>query len=105
MCIRDRVGIGVACASRGVDINEATKPVLDFTLYPNPARGRVSFNVELAEAGGRVVLTDVYGKAVRTQALTVGTNQIDLNNLGKGMYLVSVIASDGSRTTKKLIVE
>jgi hypothetical protein len=103
---RTMSGNGVTCAGRGVDINsDVTKPVLDFTLYPNPAKGRVSFNVDFAEAGGSVILTDMYGKQVKTQALTIGTNQVDINNLSKGFYLVSVITNDGSRSTKKLIVE
>jgi hypothetical protein len=103
---RTMVGSGVTCASRGVDINsDVTKPVFDFTLYPNPAKGRVSFNIDFVEAGGRVVLTDMYGKQVKSQSLTIGTNQVDINTLSKGFYLVSVITNDGSRTTKKLIVE
>jgi hypothetical protein len=103
---RTMSGNGVICASRGVDINsDVTKPVFDFTLYPNPAKGRVSFNIDFVEAGGRVVLTDMYGKQVKSQSLTIGTNQVDINSLSKGFYLVSVITNDGSRTTKKLIVE
>lgn len=98
-------GNGVTCASRGVDLNVETKPVFDFTLYPNPAKGRVSFNVEFADADGKVVLTDMYGKQLKMQTLSLGTNQIDINNLSKGFYLVSVINNDGTRTTKKLIVE
>jgi hypothetical protein len=99
-------GNGVTCAARGVDINnDVTKPVFDFMLYPNPAKGKVSFNIDFVEAGGRVVLTDMYGKQVKTQPLTIGTNQVDINTLSKGFYLVSVITNDGSRTTKKLIVE
>ncbi len=103
---RVMVGSGVTCASRGVDINsDATKPLLDFTLYPNPAKGRVSFNIDFVEAGGKVILTDMYGKQVKTQSLSIGTNQVDINTLSKGFYLVSVITNDGSRSTKKLIVE
>lgn len=98
-------GNGVTCAGRGIDLNAETKPVFDFTLYPNPAKGRVSFNVEFADADGKVVLTDMYGKQIKTQSLSLGTNQIDINNLSKGFYLVSVINNDGTRTTKKLIVE
>jgi hypothetical protein len=103
---RTMSGNGVTCAARGVDINnDVTKPVFDFTLYPNPAKGKVSFNIDFVEAGGRVVLTDMYGKQVKTQPLTIGTNQVDINTLSKGFYLVSVVTNNGSRTTKKLIVE
>jgi hypothetical protein len=99
-------GNGVICASKGIDINsDVTKPVLDFSLYPNPAKGKVSFNIDFVGAGGRVILTDMFGKQVKTQSLTIGTNQVEISTLSKGFYLVSVITNDGTRTTKKLIVE
>jgi hypothetical protein len=34
----------------------------------------------------------------------MGTNTINISSLSKGMYLVSVISSEG-KTTKKLVVE
>jgi hypothetical protein len=46
----------------------------------------------------------MYGKTVKTQMLTLGTNTIDINNLSKGFYLVNIITIDGKKT-KKLIVE
>lgn len=97
-------GTVVNCAARGVNLNDAPKAEFDFNLYPNPAKGSVSFNAEFAEAGGRILLTDMYGKTVKTQMLTLGTNTIDINNLSKGFYLVNIITIDGKKT-KKLIVE
>jgi subtilisin-like proprotein convertase family protein len=101
---RAMTGTGYNCASRGVNLNDAPKAEFDFNLYPNPAKGSVSFNAEFAEAGGRIVLTDMYGKTVKTQMLSLGTNTIDINNLSKGFYLVNIITIDGKKT-KKLIVE
>ncbi len=101
---RSMSGTVVNCASRGVNLNDAPKPEFDFNLYPNPAKGSVAFNAEFAEAGGRIVLTDMYGKTVKTQMLSLGTNTIDINNLSKGFYLVNIITIDGKKT-KKLIVE
>jgi hypothetical protein len=92
------------CASRGVNLNDAPKPDEDFTLYPNPAKGRVSFNTEFAEAGGRITVTDMFGKTVRTLPLSIGTNNIDISALSKGFYIVSMITKNGMKT-KKLIVE
>ncbi len=102
---RSMVGKGVACAGRGVDINsDATKPVFDFTMYPNPAKGYINLNVETLVGAGSIVVTDLYGKTVKSQPLSMGTNTVDIANLSKGFYLVSTITSEG-KTTKKLVVE
>ena len=78
--------------------------VNDFTMYPNPAKTFIRLNVETLIGKGTVVITDLYGKQVKTQALSMGTNIIDIANLGKGMYFVSTITSEG-KTTKKLVVQ
>jgi hypothetical protein len=75
-----------------------------FTMYPNPAKGLINLNVETLEGAGSIVVTDLYGKTVKTQALSMGTNTVDIANLSKGIYFVSTITNEG-KTTKKLIVE
>jgi hypothetical protein len=75
-----------------------------FTIYPNPAKGFVNLNVETLVGLGSIVVTDLYGKSVKTQALSMGTNTVNISNLSKGMYFVSVVTSEG-KTTKKLVVE
>ena len=85
-----------------VDDQLATKN--DFTMYPNPAKGLVNLNVEALVGAGSIIVTDLYGKTVKTQALSMGTNTVDIANLSKGMYFVSTITNEG-KTTKKLIVE
>ena len=76
----------------------------EFTVYPNPAKTFISLNIETLVGAGQIVVTNLYGKQVKTQSLSMGTNTIDVANFSKGMYFISVITSD-SKTTKKLIVE
>jgi hypothetical protein len=76
----------------------------DFTMYPNPARSTVSLQVDKLVGAGSIVITDLYGKQVKSQSLSMGTNTIDVSNLAKGFYLVSTITEQG-KTTKKLVVE
>lgn len=89
--------------SRGVEIKAET-PRLDFTLFPNPAKTSVEFNVQLVEAGGKVVVNDMFGREVKQQALSLGTNKIDISNLSTGFYIVNVITAQG-KVSKKLSVE
>ena len=76
----------------------------EFSMYPNPAKTFISINVNTLIGEGSIIVTDLYGKAVKTQALSMGTNTVNISNLNKGMYFVSTITSEG-KTTKKLIVE
>ena len=76
----------------------------EFTMYPNPARSTVSLQIDKLVGSGSIVVTDLYGKQVKQQALSMGNNNVDVSNLAKGFYLVSIITSEG-KTTKKLIVE
>jgi sugar lactone lactonase YvrE len=89
---------GVSASGEGLVVRS------DFTMYPNPAKGLINLNVETLVGVGSVIVTDLYGKTVKTQALSMGTNTVDIANLSKGMYFVSTITNEG-KTTKKLIVE
>ncbi len=93
------------CANRGTNNStEESKISSDFTMYPNPAKSFISLNVDKLIGNGTIVVTDLYGKQVKVQTLSMGNNMIDVASLAKGFYLVSVITNDG-KTTKKLVVE
>jgi hypothetical protein len=98
---------GYTCAARGISVSgEGLVASGDFTLYPNPAKGFINLNIETLIGAGSIVVTDLYGKTLKTQALSMGTNTVDIDiaNLSKGMYFVSTITNEG-KTTKKLVVE
>ena len=95
----------VICVPRGIANNGKLKiDNLQFSIYPNPARSVVSLQVDKLIGAGNIVVTNLYGKQVKTQALSMGTNTIDVSSFAKGMYLVSIITSEGKKT-EKLIVE
>ena len=103
---RSIIGNIVTCASRGV--NNATaaneEVAIDFTMYPNPAKNRVQIQQDFVTAGGQIIVTDLYGKTVKTQSMSLGNNIIDVTNLSKGIYFVSLVTKQGSKS-QKLIVE
>ena len=75
-----------------------------FDLYPNPANSVVSLNVNQLIGNGSIVVTDLYGKQIKIQPLSMGKNDIAVSKFSKGFYFVSVIAN-GNMQTHKLIVE
>ena len=94
------------CFARGMNTtsNEQLVSNNEFTMYPNPAKSFVGLQVGKLVGAGSIVITDLYGKQVKTQVLSMGNNTLDIANLSKGFYLVSIITSEG-KNTKKLIVE
>ena len=107
-CVNSRTmsGTGFTCAARGVNSASGmvNGKIADFTLYPNPATTFISLKVETLIGTGNIIITDLYGKTVKTQPLSIGNNSLNIANLSKGFYLISTITSEG-KTTKKLVVE
>ena len=93
----------VICVPRGVVVSNNTI-ANDFIIYPNPAKSMISLNIKYLVGAGSVIITNVLGQKVKTQPLSLGINTIDVSNLSKGMYLVSVVTSEGKKT-EKLVVE
>jgi hypothetical protein len=105
-CTKSRTisGRGSNCASKGINEAGQLKIENDFIMYPNPAKTFIQLTVETVMGAGTIVVTNLYGKQVKIQSLSLGNNFVDIASLSKGIYLVSTITNEG-KTTKKLIVE
>jgi hypothetical protein len=102
---RTMTGTGYTCAARGVTVNnEKLETKNEFSIFPNPAKSIVNLKVETLVGEGQIIVTDLYGKTVKSQPLSMGNNTVDIANLSKGFYLISTITNEG-KTTKKLVVE
>ncbi|OXA81152.1 zinc-dependent metalloprotease [Flavobacterium frigidimaris] len=80
---------------------------IDFVLYPNPNKGSFTIQFESkSSAGVKIFVHDILGKQVyeKTFESTSDFNEnIQLQNVSAGMYLVTVIDGD-RRTVKKIVV-
>jgi hypothetical protein len=78
----------------------------NISMYPNPANTNI--RIEFNDAGSvhEVSLLDVTGRKILSYE-DAGNNylQIDIDALQTGVYFVSVINSEGSKATLKLIVQ
>jgi len=62
-------GNGVSCAARRVNtVDGQLLTINGFTMYPNPAKGAFNLNVETLIGAGSIVVTDLYGKQIKTQS-------------------------------------
>lgn len=96
-------------SSPNVSVNSLSKAAIN-NIYPNPVKGGdviVQLNSQIS-SDANVEVTDINGKVVKSFSTTVaaGVNEISINSdeLGKGMYFVTVKA-DGINTVSKLVVQ
>jgi hypothetical protein len=76
-----------------------------FRIFPNPtskfftveSKFDATVNVEIFDMAGRLV--------AQRLSLASGTQQVTINELSSGMYLIKFTTEDGRSATKKLIVE
>jgi hypothetical protein len=72
-----------------VDIYDAD-PVVDFSIYPNPATDRLS--ISGVETVREVSVLDIAGRTVMT---LVNTNSVDVSGLSAGVYMVRIATENG----------
>ncbi len=72
-----------------------------FQMYPNPLT--TEFLTINAQQNSEISIFDLNGRNIRTVAVAVGANQINLSELEAGMYLI-VSESETSKNIQKLIV-
>lgn len=83
----------------------------DFThlnVVPNPAKDLVELHFTSEAAGdGIIIVSDVMGREVMKEIITLNkgenTHNLDLKNISKGVYVIS-LDNDNKRVSKKLIV-
>ncbi len=103
-CINSRTASSnVTFLCKGIN-NQQLAVNNQFIIYPNPAHNVVNIKINKLIGAGSFVITDLYGKQLKTQRLSIGANTIDVSSFAKGMYLVTVITDQGKQT-QKIVVE
>jgi hypothetical protein len=83
-------------------VNEANNVIA--SIFPNPSKGNITVNFGQS-SGSKVVVLDMIGNIVYQSTANAGTSKmnIDLGNMPKGMYLITVTNAAGSATQKMII--
>lgn len=71
----------------------------DLLLYPNPAQSILSIKCDYEVE--KIIISDLTGKVI---SIKTNSNQINVENLSKGMYIIEVFSPEG-KVTKKFIKE
>jgi hypothetical protein len=81
--------------------------IKQFSLYPNPASSNFTLQLfnENKLSDLTYVLSDITGKVISSNNVTSVKSQIAIDNLVKGIYLVSVFEQDQIIGTQRLVIE
>lgn len=83
----------------GIGIIES--PKVNFSFYPNPG---VDFVYVDADTEGAVKIYSISGQLLIDEPVNKGVNNIDIDALSQGTYLLQFSNAKGNSSTKKLIV-
>ncbi len=101
---RTMVGSVFICSAHRGGNDDAIVENNKFLLYPNPAKNIVSIQIDKLITDGQIIVTDLYGKILKSQPLSIGKNNIDVSSFSKGLYFVNFITNQ-NRQTQKLVIE
>jgi hypothetical protein len=71
-----------------------------FSVYPNPAKNILNINSKTEISN--VKLFDITGKKV-LEANKLNNNQVNINSLKTGLYLLQIMDVNKNVTTKKIV--
>ncbi len=99
---------GIEICTQTVLANESFTGLDNFTIYPNPNNGNFTINFTSQSSNDiEILVHDIRGRQVYNKTFnsnTVFNQNIQLNNVGSGIYIVTV--KDGDRKeNKKIVIE
>lgn len=93
--------LNYTCSSPLLSSVEPAVAPRELMVYPNPSAGALAVNWE--NAPSEYSLFNLQGKLVLSGNLKKGENQLDINSLKSGIYLLVVSPSSGSFISQKII--
>ena len=92
----------------GEDIStavEGERDTADLHVYPNPASGHVTVELNGPVASGEFLLRDALGREVLQQRITGPRHVLDVAGLAEGIYLIEVQSQEGWQGAQRLVVQ
>ncbi len=88
----------------------STLPEIDdskelFSLFPNPVEnGNITIQTN-SYKGASFIITDILGREIKKETLYSASTKINISNLQKGIYIISMVQKSGKTSSKKLLVK
>ena len=78
----------------------------NFNVYPNPNNGIFNISISNSVENQTIEIKNIIGQIVYSEtASNSSVNTIDLSDLDKGVYTVSLVSESGISTAKKIIIQ
>jgi hypothetical protein len=97
------IGCGVDCNPNIALALESEAEPNRITIAPNPADAFITINLNLQLLNAQLEIHDIAGKLVFSQAVTAGSNNINVSALEKGVYVVSLSGQNFNCATRLVI--
>jgi hypothetical protein len=88
----DQVITAVSEPQNALGISEARR--LDFKMFPNPSTDVVNIQLPAGTVEATVGIFDYTGRMVSSKTVTTSDQQVEVNNLAVGMYMIRVTSDD-----------
>jgi hypothetical protein len=89
-----------ASSSDALTINLFGNSAVNFTVYPNPVKGRLSINSE--QTIQKITIFNLLGQQVKTLKVNFKSGEINIDELNKGAYFLKVKLINGANISKTL---
>ncbi len=84
---------GLPCIA--TEIQMISKPIQEVSVFPNPATNIVTIHQDTYSSNQQIIITDVLGNRVYSQALNTATETIDISHLSRGVYFYEINGKRG----------
>jgi hypothetical protein len=72
------------------------------TIYPNPARDRITINInDNGLLNSKALITDLNGKVLQTITLTQTATSVNISQYMRGMYVVKFVDGSSVKVVKE----
>lgn len=85
--------------------SEKPNPPISFVIFPNPAQEKLSILTEKAYENGKIRLVNILGNPVIETEIQGKSSVLDLKNLSKGMYFLSIEVPNHLLLTRKIEIQ
>ncbi len=74
-------------------------------IYPNPANGTFTIDIDENMIGSMATITDITGRKLLAIPLEARSSQLEAGAFPTGVYFVTVTGKDGGNATRKLVIQ
>jgi hypothetical protein len=89
--------------SQGASALNETSQKMDINIYPNPASSLINLS-NLNNDIEKIALFNILGESVYSENVSAKEKSVDVGNLNRGSYFLTIYVKDGTVITEKIVL-